>query len=140
MAEKIQRGFEDTMHGDLEALRSLYATDFVCHVPGRSDMSGDLHGYDEVLRWYQRLLELCDGNYREESLAVVADDGWAFQLTAFRAAREDRKLEGQSVNVYRIREGRLVEVWVFFDTEVWDEFWSHGFDPAGQPKEVLDYV
>jgi ketosteroid isomerase-like protein len=140
MAEKIQKGFEATMHGELNALRALYADDFVCHVPGRCDLSGDLHGYDEVVQWFTRIVDRSGGTFQEESLAVVADDDWAFQLTTFHAEREGNEIRGRSVNTYRIRDGRIAEVWAFFDTEAWDEFWTHTGDAVEQRREVLDYV
>jgi len=56
---------------------------------------------------------------------VVANDTAAFMSTRYRAKRRERSIEDLSVNVFRIREGKIVECWVFFGNLYgFDEFWS----------------
>jgi ketosteroid isomerase-like protein len=49
----------------------------------------------------------------------------AVALVKERAVRGERSIEFERVNVYRLREGKLVEIWSYdSDPYALDEFWS----------------
>jgi uncharacterized protein len=121
----IRNAFVASQHGDVVPLRSIFDAKVVWHVFGRGPLSGVLNGFDAVLAWGAQLYERSGGTWKEELLEVVANDDTGFMRTTYRATRGDRSIEDQSVNVYRIRAGQIVECWVFFgDQYAFDEFWS----------------
>jgi len=114
MAMALREAFEAMMRGDMEPQHRLTWPDAVIHFPGQTPVSGDVHGWDEIVRWGQRLFERGGTTYGEEVLSVVADDDWAFMLTNYFAERNGRKVQDKSVNVYRLRDGRIAEIWALF--------------------------
>jgi len=121
----IRNAFNASLSGNLVPLRSMIAPQISWHVSGRGPLSGDVNGFDAVLAWGAKLFERTGGTWQEEILEIVANDDTAFMRSKYRATRGERSIEDQSVNVFRIREGKIVECWVFFgDQYGFDEFWS----------------
>ena len=93
--------------------------------PGRGVLSGDFRGFDEIAKWGAQLYERSGGTIREELHEVVASDSTAFQWVTYKATRGERAIEDESVNVYRIRSGKIAECWVYFGKPYeFDNFWS----------------
>ena len=122
MAKAYRESFDAMMRGDPEPMHKLTWPDAVLHFPGQTPLSGDIRGWDETMRWAQRFFERVGRTYGEEVVSVVADDEWAFMLTRYHAERNGRKVQDQSVNVCRLREGRIAETWVLVgDSKVFQE-------------------
>jgi len=121
----IRNAFAAFMRGDAEAARPAFADGVVWHVSGRGPLSGDFHGFDEIARWGGHLYEKSGGTIQEDLHEVMANDSTAFQWVTYKATREGRTIEDESVNVFRIRNGKVVECWVFFGKLYdFDAFWS----------------
>lgn len=125
MAKALRESYAAAFRGDLEPYRVLCWPDFVTHIPGRTPISGDVHGWDESVRWIQRFFGRGGKTFSEEVISVAATDDWAFMLTNYHAERKGRKVEDKSVNVYRLKDGRVAEVWVLLgDQRVFDEIFG----------------
>lgn len=125
MAKALRESYAAAFRGDLEPYRKLCWPDFVMHIPGRTPISGDVHGWDESVRWVQRFFERGGKTFSEEVISVAASDDWAFMLTNYHAERKGRKVEDKSVNVYRLKDGRVAEVWVLLgDHGVFEEIFG----------------
>jgi len=121
----IRGAFDAFMRGDVETARSAFDTEVVWHVSGRGPLSGDCRGFDAIARWGAQLYEKSDGTFREELHDVVANDSTAVQWVTYRATRNGKSIEDESVNVFRIRGGRIVECWVYFGKPYeFDNFWT----------------
>jgi len=121
----IRNAFLAFMRGDVEAARPAFDSNVVWRVSGRGALSGDFRGFDEIAHWGAQLFEKSGGTIREELHDVVANDTTAFQWVTYTATREGRTIEDESVNVYRIRDGKIVECWVYFGKPYeFDELWS----------------
>jgi uncharacterized protein len=121
----VRNAFDASLHGDLVLLRSMVDPKMVWHVSGSGPLSGDLNGLDAVLAWGAQLVERSEGTWSEEILDVAANDDTAFMRTAYRATRRGRSIEDQSVNVFRVHGGQIIECWVFFGKQYeFDDFWS----------------
>ena len=55
--ELVRRGFDAFSKGDVDALRDLFDPDAVWHAPGRSPLSGDHRGVDDILDFFARTME-----------------------------------------------------------------------------------
>ena len=113
MAKAIRESYGAAFRGDPEPLRRLYLTDVVMHFSGKTPLSGDVRGLGEFRQWAKRFFERAGRTYGEEVISVVADDDWAFMLTVYHAERDGRRVEDRAVEVYRLRDGRVVETWSF---------------------------
>lgn len=111
---QVRSAFNAFMEGDLTAARTFFDPGVTWHVSGRGPLSGDFHGFDEIARWGGKLVEYFGGTFREDLLEVVANDDVAFQRVVYRGARGARTIEDLSVNVYRMRGGKILECWVLF--------------------------
>ncbi|MFL6184720.1 MAG: nuclear transport factor 2 family protein [Actinomycetes bacterium] len=126
--ELTRRGFDAFAKGDVDTLRELFDQDAVWHVPGRSPVSGDYRGVDAILGSFARIAELTGGTFRTEVHDVVANDDHAVTIYVGRGEREGRTLEDRNVLVSHIRNGKLVESWLFSeDLYAADEFFSQHF-------------
>lgn len=112
VAKALRESFEAMMRGDIEPMHKLTWPDAVMHFPGQTPLSGEVRGWDEIVHWAQKLFERVGKTYGEEVIDVVADDDWAFLMTNYHAERHGHKLQDRSINVCRLRDGRIAETWV----------------------------
>jgi len=125
IAEALWKSYEDAFHGNTEPMRKLFWPDCVMHVPGSTPISGEVRGWDESIRWAARFFERGGKTFGEEIVSVVADHHWAFMLTIYHAERNGRRIEDRSVNVYRLRDGKVAEMWVLLgDCRVFNEIFG----------------
>ena len=122
----VRDAFAAFGRGDLEALRNQYFTaDVRFHVPGRSPVSGDHEGVEQVLAMFGKLFELSDGTLRLDIHDVVANDEHAVALVTARGERAGRRLEDRVVEVLHIHDGKATECWLYSeDLYASDDFWS----------------
>jgi ketosteroid isomerase-like protein len=109
--ELVRKGFEAFSKGDLDTVRALFDPDAVWHAPGRSPLSSDYRGVDDILNFFARTMELTGGTFRVELHDVLANDEHAVALYVARGEREGRTLEDRSVLVSHVRNGKFVETW-----------------------------
>ena len=123
--ELVRRGFDAFSKGDVDTLREMFDPDAVWHAPGRSRLSGDHRGVDDILDFFARTMELTAGTFRVELHDVVANDEHAVAMYVARGEREGRTLEDKSVLVSHVRNGKLVETWQYSEDQyAADEFIS----------------
>jgi ketosteroid isomerase-like protein len=120
-----RKGYEAFGKGDMQTVSDLFADDIVWHVPGRSSLSGDYKGKDQVFGLFARLVELTGGTFRLELHDVLANDDHAVVLAESHAEREGRVLNDRGVNVLHLSDGKVTEFWGHAgDTYAVDEFWG----------------
>jgi Ketosteroid isomerase-related protein len=121
--EKILRAALDAVAaGDGAAYAAVAADDLIVHVPGRSRLAGELHGRGV---FGARVRELTGGTLTIEAHDVLASDDHAVGVYTMRVEGTDRSLEWRHVNVYHIRDGKIVEVWQNpFEQDAFDEFFG----------------
>jgi ketosteroid isomerase-like protein len=120
----IRRYCDAWKSGDLAALVDCYHDDLVLHYFGRSPLAGDHRGKPAALSVLARVGQLT-GRRLLEIHDVLASDEHAVLLARERFERDGRELELNRVFVYHVRDGKLVEGWVYDeDQRVVDEFWS----------------
>lgn len=109
-----------------DELASRYlASDFVLHVPGTNQLSGDYTGPDGFKRYAARMQDLSDRTFTLTPIDTLGSDDHAAGVYSTSARREGREFEGRIVNLYRMDGGRIVEGWLHpTDFAGWNEFWS----------------
>lgn len=121
----LRKGYEAYTTGDLNVLNELFADDIVWHVAGRSAISGDYKGRDQVFGFFGKLMELSDGTAKIEVHDILADDEHAVAIVTGTATRNGTTFTGNDVHVFHVRGGQVVEFWDSpLDQYAADEFWS----------------
>jgi ketosteroid isomerase-like protein len=121
----VRRGYAAFNTGDVETLRQLFADTTIFHEPGRSPISGDYQGLDQVLGFFGTLIERSGGTFRATLHDVVANDEHAIGLHSSDAERDGHTIRSPTVLVFHIRDGKLAETWSHhYDQHDFDAFWA----------------
>jgi ketosteroid isomerase-like protein len=123
--ELVRRGYAAFNNADVETLRQLFADTTIFHEPGRSPISGDYQGLDQVLGFFGTLVERSGGTFRATLHDVVANDEHAIGLHSSDAERDGRTIRSPTVLVFHVRDGKLAETWSHhYDQHDFDAFWA----------------
>jgi uncharacterized protein len=115
--EQTRQGYDAFAEGDLETVGGFMADDVVWHVLGRSRLSGEYRGRDEVFRYFATLFQELGGTLNIEIHDVLANDDHAVALTTIRAERNGRTIEQRGVDVYNMSDGKTTEAWTFVEDQ-----------------------
>ena len=108
---RIKDGYAAFAKGDFAVLNDLFAEDLLWHEPGRNELSGDYRGRDAVYAHFGKLTEVLDGSFQMELQAVFADEERGVALVVSTASHNGRILKGYGAQIFRLRDGRVVEFW-----------------------------
>jgi uncharacterized protein len=123
--ELMRRGYAAYTSGDLETIDRLFADDVVWHVSGRSPISGDYTGKEQVFGFFGKLQELSGGTSKVEVHDLLADDDHGVAIVTQSASRDGRTYEGRVTHVLHLRDGKVTEFWdAYVDQYASDEFWA----------------
>jgi uncharacterized protein len=121
----VRRGFAAFGTGDMATLGELFADDIVWHGGGRSPISGDYKGKDEVFGFFAQLAERAGGTFRIDVHDVLANDEHVVALTTGTGQREGKTLSDNGAQVFHVKDGKVTETWFLpGDQYADDEFWS----------------
>src|SRR5207249_56612 len=120
----VRRYCDAWSRGDLPAIVDCYHDELVLHYFGRSPLAGEHRGKAAALGVLARVQQL--RNRRLLAIEdVLASDDRAVVLARERFERDGRVLEARRVLVYRVRDGRIAEGWIYDeDQRAVDEFWG----------------
>jgi ketosteroid isomerase-like protein len=123
-AELLRSAYDAFGRGDIPTVLGLFAEEIAWHVPGRSPLSGDYRGHDQVVGFFTRAMELSGGTLRVEADEILGDGERVVALTTVSAERNGRSWSSPEVHVWRVRDGRAVEFTEYQgDQQTEDEFW-----------------
>lgn len=121
----IRKAYDAFDRADLETIQNTFAEDVLLHVPGRSPISGDYKGKDEVLGFLGQVVSLSEGTFKIQPHDILGNDNHVVVLSRATAQRPGKTLDVPNFEVYHLRDGKITEAW-FFSGDVYaeDEFWS----------------
>lgn len=100
--------------GDPEGAWMFYADDIVMHLPGRGSLAGDQRGRSAVIAAIQALLaRTSDSSVEVEVLDQLASGDRVAMLVREAVVRGEARLELRRVNVYRVEEGKIVDIDIY---------------------------
>jgi uncharacterized protein len=121
-ADVMRRYLGAIESGDRETAFGFYAHDLVAHVPGRSELAGELHGRDAFVGYIRAVLARVDRVEVELVEMLVGEERIAL-LVRERLAGAGSEVEIRRANVYRVRDGKIAEIWIYeADQYAVDEF------------------
>jgi ketosteroid isomerase-like protein len=123
--EIVRRLFDAFARSDGFALRGVFAEDAVWVVPGRSLLAGTYNGRHEIFRFLGRLRSETGGTYATQLVDALSSDARAAAVYHARGERHGRTLDLEQVLLFRIEQGRIVQVTALpCDPAAFEEFWA----------------
>ena len=121
----IVPGYDAFSRGDIPTVLGIFDPNIQWHVPGRSPLSGDYKGHDEVIAFFSKTHELSAGTFSIEINDVLANGQLVVVLCTASAQRLGQHWSSPEVHVWRVVNGRAVEFREYQgDQQTEDEFWS----------------
>ncbi len=123
----IMRTYLDALSkGDMEKIGKLLDDDVIWHQPGSSQLSGLHRGKQNLFAHLGRFMELSGNTFRMTEVgSVMANENMVAATLHFMAERPGRTLSMDGVDVMRIADGKIKEVWLYSgDQAAEDAFWS----------------
>jgi len=123
----MMRGYvEAWLRKDAQAALAFVADEVVLHAAGRHPLAGEFIGKQAFLDAYTKTLAALGGTVEAVAIQdLLVGSERAVALVRERAPRGERVLEFDRVNVYRLRDGQIVEIWSYdFDPYALDAFWA----------------
>ncbi len=121
----IRKAYEDFARGNTADVFAAFDADIRWHVPGHSPLSGDYVGHDQIGAFFQRTMELSQGEFSIDVQKVLSDDDVVVVLATVNARRNGVAESFPEVHVWRIRNGKATEFREYQgDEQREDRFWS----------------
>jgi len=118
----LRKLYDALGRGDVPTVLGLLADDVRYHIYGRSKVSGDYVGKDEVLGLVGKLVELSGGTFRIQVLDILANDEHGVVLTRETAQHDGKTLDNHAVHVWDVGDGTCTR-FRGYNEDAWDEFW-----------------
>lgn len=110
---------------DFERVASLLAAEIIWHQPGKSQYSGVHKGRKAVMELFSKFGNLSNGSLRLEVLQIMQNGPYVHVAIHYAAHRANVVLRGMGADVFKIKDGKIVEAWLYSDNQsVEDSFWS----------------
>ena len=125
-AEILRQGYDDFAKGDVPAVLDVFAEDITLHIPGSNLVSGDHSGKEEVVRFFERLMELSGGTFSVSAHEIFDNgDGTVVALCTLDGERDGRRGTFDTVQVWSFADGKATRMREFNDRQAeLDAFWS----------------
>ena len=124
-AETIGAGYQAFAAGDMDSVARVFAPDLRWHIPGRTPISGDYTGHEEVFGFFGRLMAETGGTFAIEIHDLLASDDHVVVLVHETASRAGKTLEADEAHVWHVRDGMASEFWgIPADADAVNAFWD----------------
>jgi ketosteroid isomerase-like protein len=121
----LRREYDARARRDDASFAALLTEAVVWHVPGRSAISGEHRGKDEVMEYVRRRRDLAADTFEITVHDVLANDEHGLVIASGRAKRCGKAVEWRAHGLYRFEDGKIAECWLLpEDQTVFDEIWA----------------
>lgn len=112
--------------GDQAALGNLFDPNVVWHQPGNNAFSGTKNGMAELGAMLGGMMEASAGTFAINKVNRYLANGDLIAIEIeFTGQRDGLKLAQPGIDLLRIKDGKVVEVWLFSsDPQQEDAFWG----------------
>jgi len=100
-------------NGDFELGFRYFADDVVGHVPGRSSLAGQRRGRAAVEGYIREVIAHTKCKVSVELLDMLVGDEHVALMVLEKLGGDEHRVEIRRVNVYRIENGKIVEIRIF---------------------------
>jgi uncharacterized protein len=122
----VRAYFDALQRGRVDSLGALFADDVRWHQPGQGTLSGLYTGKAAVFDLFGKFMQLSGGTFAIDRVkAIMANGDLVAAALQFHARRGTEQIAMDGVDVLRVRDGQIIEVWLFSaDQSSEDAFWS----------------
>jgi hypothetical protein len=123
--EVVEAYFNCLAKGDLDHLAQLIADDISWHQPGKGALSKTYHGKQELFGLFGQFMNISQGSFKIDSVDSIMSNGDMVAANLhFSASRPGKSMSMQGVDLMKIQNGKIKEVWLFSgDQDEEDAFW-----------------
>jgi len=124
--DTVRQGYEAFGQGDMDTLRSIMTPDVTQSVPGKSQVSGDHKGVDNVLGYYATLFELTGGTLKAELQSTTAEGAdKVVAVHKLSAQRGDKSYDRDETLAFTFAGGKISRLDEHHDDQAaFDDFFS----------------
>lgn len=122
----VQSYFNAVAKGDFDTVGSLFAEDVIWHQPGNGVQSGTYNGKVELFAHLGNFMKWSNGTFAIDPIEYITDNGNLVTASIhFKAEKEGKTLSMKGVDLLRIENDKIKEVWLFSERiEEEDAFWN----------------
>jgi ketosteroid isomerase-like protein len=122
-AELVRRGYEAFIAGDIEWLNEHLHENVEWHVPGKSVLSGDYRGRENVLAFFAKSIQVALPEFDIHDIVASEDHVVALLTIAWRRNDNGETFEDRSAQVFHVSNGQALEAWTLVtDSAGFDQF------------------
>jgi uncharacterized protein len=124
--DNLRRFYDAFGHADWDTAGKCFTADAVWRLPGRSQISGEYHGWTSILNdFFAKLGPLTNGTFRSRLVEVLSGDRTLVAYQHATGQRDGRHLDVTACQVITFRDGLIDSVrGHYFDLYHVDEFWG----------------
>ena len=114
--------------GDFEAVFEIMSDNIVWHMGGESSLSGIIKGKQALGERLGEFAKRSNGTFRVITNWAASNDCFVVANVVSLAERGEEKLNNPGIDLFRIENGKIQEVWTFSEQQaVEDKFWDAKF-------------
>ena len=114
--------------GDFEVVFEIMSDNIVWHMGGESSLSGIIKGKQALGERLGEFAKRSNGTFRVITNWAASNDCFVVANVVSLAERGEEKLNNPGIDLFRIENGKIQEVWTFSEQqESEDKFWDSKF-------------
>jgi ketosteroid isomerase-like protein len=112
--------------GDIPTAFSFFSTAVQWHQPGKNQYSGIKKGADEIGKMIGGMMEASKGTFAlKPNGNIMANNNLVAMPLRFSGTIDDRTMDMQGIDLFKVDAGKITEVWLFSDDQdAEDAFWG----------------
>ncbi|MDO5611274.1 MAG: nuclear transport factor 2 family protein [Pseudomonadota bacterium] len=125
-ADVVNRYFQAVASGDVPTAVAMFSPDLVWHQPGNNRFSGSHHGPDGFGALIGGMMAVSEGSFTLTVTGPALVNGELVAVPVhFSGKRAGASMDMDGIDLLRVRDGRIVEVFLFSgDGAAEDAFWG----------------
>lgn len=116
---------EALLKGDFKSVFETMSDNIVWHMGGEGPLSGIVKGKEALEERLGEFTKRSNGTFRVITNWAASNDCFVVASVVSLAEKEDEKLNDPGIDLFRIENGKIQEVWTFAEQqEEEDKFWK----------------
>jgi len=116
---------EALLKGDFKSVFETMSDNIVWHMGGEGPLSGIVKGKEALGERLGEFIKRSNGTFRVITNWAASNDCFVVASVVSLAEKEDQKLNNPGIDLFRIENGKIQEVWTFAEQqEKEDKFWE----------------
>lgn len=120
--EVVAAYFEALGKGELEKALSSFTPETKWCQPGDNQFAGLKNNLDEIIKMYQGIMNHTSGNMQVRPNGPMLESGDLVSVPVwFIAKKENKTMDLGGMDLFQVKEGKIVHVWTFSDDQSIDD-------------------